>query len=301
MPTVPRMTHDTALQKRADGASSITSRVDVLDGVTFADLVGMGEQLARTGFLPDHIKTGPQFAAIVMTGRELGMTPMRAVRSLQMVKGKVVEDAASQLARFKAAGGRASFLHLDEVKAVIEVTHPNGDRHTETWTIDDAKRAGLTGGMVGKYPKAMLRSRAITAALKSLGWDGAVGAYDPAELIERDEPAPLQREPEVIDPPPAPKVSTIAPEVRRICELAIMIAEAPDSDSLVYGVGYIAETTAEISDDVKRERYRVALDGLAERRACELADEPTEWRPTDAQREAVQRLEAFAAKHRARP
>lgn len=294
------MTNDTALQRRPDGAQSITSRVDVLDGVTFADLVGMGEQLARTGFLPDHIKTGPQFAAIVMTGRELGMSPMRAVRSLQMVKGKVVEDAASQLARFKAAGGRATFLHLDETRAVLEVTHPNGDKHTETWTIDDAKRAGLLGGMVGKYPKAMLRSRAITAALKSLGWDGAVGAYDPAELVDHSDDQPQHSQPRVREPDAVeqPKTPPMPAEVRRILDLANLLIDAEDVDTVGYGVSHIEETIAAVDDESKRARYRLALDGIAERRAAAINGTPDEWMPSEPKREAVARLEALARKHK---
>ena len=34
----------------------------------------------------------------------------------------------------------------------------------------------------------MLRSRAITAGLKSVGWEGAVGAYDPDELRSEEFP-----------------------------------------------------------------------------------------------------------------
>lgn len=148
--------------------------------LTFSQMVQMGDALVKTGFLPDHIKTGAQAAAIMMTGEELGMLPMRALRSLQMVKGKVVESADSQLARFKSDGGKAKFLHLDETKAVLWLKHRNGDEHTETWTTGDAKAAGL-GDMHRKYPKAMNRSRAITAGLKSVGWEGSIGNYDPEE------------------------------------------------------------------------------------------------------------------------
>ena len=56
-----------AITVRPQPQTDVTRRVDVLEGVTFADLVSMGDQLARTGFLPEHIKNGPQFAAIVMT------------------------------------------------------------------------------------------------------------------------------------------------------------------------------------------------------------------------------------------
>jgi hypothetical protein len=151
-----------------------------------------GEHAVKTGMLPDHIKTGWQFAVIAATGQELGMQPMRAIRSLSMVKGKVMESADSQLARFKAAGGRSEFEVLDETKAVLHLVHPNGDKHKETFSLEDAKRAGLASNSnYSKFPKAMLRSRAITAGLKSIGWEGAVGAYDPDELRsdESNEPA----------------------------------------------------------------------------------------------------------------
>jgi hypothetical protein len=153
------------------------------------ELAANGDQAVKTGMLPDHIKTGWQFAVIAATGHELGMQPMRAIRSLAMVKGKVVESADSQLARFKAAGGRSQFEVLDETKAVLHLVHPNGDKHTESFTIEDAKRAGLSSNSnYSKFPKAMLRSRAITAGLKSVGWEGAVGAYDPDELRSEEFP-----------------------------------------------------------------------------------------------------------------
>jgi hypothetical protein len=269
----------------------ITARVDVLEGVTFADLVGMGEQLARTGFLPDHIKTGPQFAAIVMTGRELGMAPMRAIRSFHMVKGKVVEDAASQLARFKSAGGRATFDHLDDVRATLTLTHPNGDKHTETWTIDDAKRAGLTGGLVGKFPRAMMRSRVITAGLKSLGWEGAVGAYDPSELVEsHDEPAAIV---EVL--PPAPKGP--ADEVRRILHLADLIRTATGDEEIAYAAGQVEEVTSAVSDEAKRNGYRFALDALVDQRSAFIVG--VDWTPTEKQAASVQKIGAHVDKMKA--
>jgi hypothetical protein len=174
---------------------------------SFSEMIEMGEALVQTGFLPEHIKTGAQVAAIVLTGRELGMPPMRAARSLMLVKGKVIESADSLLARFKEAGGKARFERLDEKGAVLALVHPNGDTHVESFGVEDARRAGLLstkGGMYEKHPKAMFRSRAITAGLKSLGWAGAAGVYDAseaAEVAEREpdweaivrsrEPAPL--------------------------------------------------------------------------------------------------------------
>ena len=167
------------------------------DASDFGNLVSMGDQLRRTGFLPSHIKDGVSFAAIVLMGREMGMGTMAACRKLQVIKGTVTERADSQLARFKSVGGRSQFKELSESKAVLWLRHPNGDEHTETFTLDDAKRAGLASNdNYAKHPKAMLRSRAITAGLKSIGWEGAVGIYDPDEIVD-STPAP---EPVVVRP-----------------------------------------------------------------------------------------------------
>jgi hypothetical protein len=161
---------------------------------SFDSLVSMGDALRRTGFLPSHIKDGVSFAAIVLMGRELGMGTMAACRKLQVIKGTVTERADSQLARFKSCGGRAQFKELSEGKAVLWLKHPNGDEHTETFTIEDAKRAGLASNdNYAKHPKAMLRSRSITAGLKSIGWEGSVGIYDPDEIAVSEmtaEPTP---------------------------------------------------------------------------------------------------------------
>jgi hypothetical protein len=191
------MTHALAVVHDTETQAVAIQRQSELSPMTFDQVVQMGDQLVRTGFLPEHVKTGAQAAAIILTGKELGMPPMRALRSLQMVKGKVVENADSQLARFKTAGGRADWRRLDDRAAVLFLRHPNGDEHEESFTFEDAERAGLTKpsfkgepSMFTKYPRAMLRSRAITAALKSVGWEGGVGAYDPEEALAFTPSAP---------------------------------------------------------------------------------------------------------------
>ena len=215
-----------------DAGGAIATR-DEGDIGGFNQLVDAGNRMVKTGFLPDHIRTGEQFAAIVLVGREMGIPTMRAIRSLQIIKGNVTEKADSQLARFKEAGGRAQFEALDDARAVLHLVHPNGDTHTETWTINDSRKAGLTGGMHGKFPRAMIRSRCITAALKSIGWAGAVGNYDPDELRDQPPVRPVAHEDrgsqsppwqpdgepvEVSPPPPAAGPRQIDPRVEEIGE-----------------------------------------------------------------------------------
>ena len=204
---------------------------------SFGQLVSMGTSLLKTGFLPGHIKSGEAFAAIVLMGREMGMSTMAACRKLQCIKGTVTERADSQLARFKTAGGRAEFNELSETKAVLVLKHPNGDQHTETFTIDDAKRAGLASNdNYAKHPKAMLRSRAITAGLKSIGWEGAVGIYDPDEIEDIPTPEPA-REPVVVRPKFDTSLHPAQPEERAnpyelAKELIAATSEIPKLDAM---------------------------------------------------------------------
>lgn len=178
--TAPAQTADAGTTVARIEPRRVPDRYDPHADVHFGDLMALAKELVPTGFLPEHIKTPGQAAAVILTGRELGMGPMRALRSLQMVKGKVVENADSQLARFKTDGGRAVFKTHSDTEAVLWLRHPNGDEHIESFTIEDARRANL-GDMYKKYPKAMLRSRVITAGLKSVGWEGGAGNYDPEE------------------------------------------------------------------------------------------------------------------------
>ena len=177
---------------------------EVLAPMSWQDMVKMGQDFYSTGMLPDHVKNGAQAALIILTGREMGMGPMQSLRALQVVKGKVIEDAASQLARFNDQGNFSTFehdrcpyagckakkdkdgkaIHLDDEHASLLLRTKNGRTHVETWTKEDTQKAGLGGGMHSKFTKAMFRSRAATAGLKSVGWLGSVGNYDRDEARE---------------------------------------------------------------------------------------------------------------------
>ena len=152
--------------------------------MNLAEAMAIGRTVVESRLFPAEIKTAEQAAIIILTGAELGIPPMAALRSVQVVRGKMSEAADSQLARFKSQGGRAVVVeHTDEV-CVLRMTHPNGDEYTSSFSIADARRAQLNSPIWKTHPRAMLRSRAITAGLKSLGWSGAAGVYDPDETRE---------------------------------------------------------------------------------------------------------------------
>lgn len=148
----------------------------------FKALLDFGKMLVESGFLPSAINTPAKAVAVILTGREMGISPMLALRSINIVDGKPIVAADLQLSRFKANGGRAHWVRLDDKHAELWLRHPNGDEHTERFTIEDAKRAALlTKTSWIKYPMAMLRSRVISAGLKSIGYEPTSGVYDSDE------------------------------------------------------------------------------------------------------------------------
>lgn len=151
---------------------------------SFMDLMMLGETLVKTGFLPIEIKNAGQAVAIILTGRELGLGPMQSLRSVGIIKGKPFLAADLQLGLFHRAGGKSHFSKLTEQEAELELSAPWLVKpHVERFTMEDAKRANLTGKDVWRqYPKALLRSRVITAGLKSAGYLPCAGLYDPEEL-----------------------------------------------------------------------------------------------------------------------
>lgn len=173
----------------------------------YGPLIVFCKHLIETGFLPKAVNTPAKAAAIILTGRELGLGPMQSIRSLNVVEGKVVMAADLQLALFKKAGGKAQFKSLSDKHATLVLTHPNGDTHEETFSILDAQHAGLASKANWRnWPKAMLRSRVITAGLKSVGFEPTTGIYDPEEIDPDQEvtPPPSLARAEPVEAPSEP-------------------------------------------------------------------------------------------------
>lgn len=139
--------------------------------------------LLRSGLCPVALKTPEAVLFVILAGRDLGLSPVASLRGLTIIQGKIEVSADLQLGLFHQRGGKSHFLELTDAKAVLRLSAPwlIAD-HTSTFSMQDASRAGLADGNYKKYPKAMLRSRAITQGLKDIGFDATAGVYAPGEL-----------------------------------------------------------------------------------------------------------------------
>lgn len=132
-----------------------------------------------------HNKT-PDVLAVMLTGQELGLGPMQSLRAIQIIKGKPTLSADLMGALCRQRRDICEYIKLVESTALVAryETKRAGDPSPTpmSFTIEQAKTAGLTGDNWQKYPAAMLRARALSALCRAVYPDLILGLYDPEEL-----------------------------------------------------------------------------------------------------------------------
>lgn len=131
-------------------------------------------------------------AMIIMTGHELGLSPMQSLRGIYIVSGKPVLSADLMVAVVRRSGLCSSWrvvVSTPEQCTIITIRQGETEPSSRTWTLADAKRAGITGkGTWSAYPATMLRHRCAADLAREVYPDVLMGLYDPEELgADREE------------------------------------------------------------------------------------------------------------------
>ena len=180
------------------------------------DPMSIAKVFRASGMFPD-IQSEAAAATKIIIGRGLGLSDYDAMSGLHIIKGKAVLAANLMAAAIKRAGKYDYRSMVTDEEARIEFRQRKHDGGWETigissFTMEDAKRAGLGGDNWRKYPRAMLFARCISAGYKQHCPDalGAAPVYVEAhgeKEIEEDAPPPAA---------PAPKpVKQLTREERR--------------------------------------------------------------------------------------
>lgn len=146
------------------------------------------ERLARIAVASSYTacRRPEEAAFLLMTGRELGLSPMQSLRGIYVVSGKPVLSADLMVAAVRRSGLCESWRVVESTPQRCEIeTLRKGETvpARRVWTMDDAKRAGLTGkGTWAAYPAAMLRHRCAADLARQEYPDVLLGLYDPDEM-----------------------------------------------------------------------------------------------------------------------
>ncbi len=116
--------------------------------------------LSKSGLVPKELKDNPEGVMLVgMRGAELGWSFTTALDFIDVFERRAVINAQGGLAVIRRAGHRARFVHeeCDATKAVIIGQRWEragwGPEERITWTIEEARTAGLLDEWVERYVK----------------------------------------------------------------------------------------------------------------------------------------------------
>lgn len=162
--------------------------------VPYNEIERMAQAIAKSGLF--GIKTPEQAAALMLIANAEGMHPAIAARDFHVIQGRPALKADAMLARFQAAGGKVNWTNYTDQRVTAIFSHPSGGSVEIDWTIEQAKRAGLTGKDVWRqYPRAMLRARVISEGIRTVYPGVAVGVYTPEEIGDFDaKPGRVERD-----------------------------------------------------------------------------------------------------------
>lgn len=159
--------------------------------VPIQDIERMAHAFAKSGLF--GIKTVEQGVALMLIAQAEGLHPAVAARDYHIIQGRPALKTDALLTRFQAAGGKVDWKTYTDQEVTGTFSHPQGGSVTLSWTITQAKAAGLTNKDVWKqYPRAMLRARVISEAIRTVYPGVAVGVYTIEEVQDFDSKPALQ-------------------------------------------------------------------------------------------------------------
>ncbi len=186
----------------------------------------VAQSLAPTPFVPQSLRgrddrqTAANITAAILTGAELGLTPMAALRSIVVIQGTPAMTAVALRGLVQSAGHEIWVESSSDARAVVCGRRRGSDQiEKSVWTIDRAQRLGLTGkDNWKKQPEAMLVARGTSEVGRRIAADVLLGLpYTVEEIADTVETEPqrtarrrAQREPASL---PEPEMDTPAAPV----------------------------------------------------------------------------------------
>lgn len=157
----------------------------------------LASTLAKSGLIPEALRNKPADVLVVLlTGRELSLSPMQALRGIAVINGKPVLGADLMVAQCLRHRDVCLYFRLAESSdtgATYQTQRAGSEPVSLTWTMAQAVAAGLAGKNTWKFhPAAMLRARCASALARAVYPDLVGGMYDVDESEEMKPRAPAE-------------------------------------------------------------------------------------------------------------
>lgn len=199
----------------------------------------IAQSLVKTSFVPAAMRGKAEEAtAAILTGQEVGLKPMAALRSINIIQGTPAMTAVAMRALVQSQGHEVWVVEQTDTKAVVKGRRRGSDQEQKsTWTMDRARGLGLaTKDNWKKQPQAMLVARATSEVCRLIAADVLLGLpYSVEELADHDEtapdtPAPRRRARRQLEPvaTPEPELDEPTPEPAPEPDEQVVVVNEPE-------------------------------------------------------------------------
>jgi hypothetical protein len=189
---------------------------EIVVSTQHAEMRALSKELAASQLLPQALKQKPaDVLAIILTGQELGLKPMQAIRAIHIIEGKpsISADGLAALVKNSGASEYLSLVTSNDKIATYKTKRKDEPGETVmSFTIEQAEVAGALGKANWKrFPDAMLRARALAAICRAVYPDVCLGVYE-SDSGELETNGTLERVPET----QAAHVETVKSQLRDV-------------------------------------------------------------------------------------
>jgi len=200
--------------------------------------------LAPTPFVPQSLRgrddrqTAANITAAILTGAELGLTPMASLRSIVVIQGTPAMTAVALRGLVQSAGHEVWVESSSDARAVVCGRRRGSDQvERSVWTIDRARQLGLTGkDNWKKQPEAMLVARATSEVARRVAADVLLGLpYSVEEIADtvETEPQRTARRRAAKEPAPMPEpVLDETPAPGPVADAPLPLPDEPEAEPL---------------------------------------------------------------------
>jgi hypothetical protein len=171
----------------------------VTDPIKFAEW--MGNLIRQSGTFgtadgPGGVAQGQLIAMQCLVEK---LPPLEFARTYHMIEGKQVMRSDAMLAKFQMSGGKVRWHKMTDKE--VSATFTSGENSLDfSLTMEELVKSGVAIGSGNqlkanykKFPKAMLRARLVSDAVRTLKPEIIFGYYTPEE-VEDMNPQPVRTE-----------------------------------------------------------------------------------------------------------
>lgn len=145
-------------------------------------------RLSDSAFVPQQFRGKPvETTAAILAGLEIGLSPMQAIRSFDIISGTAAPRAITLRALVQSRGHEMVLVESTATRCKMKgKRRGSSEWQMVTWTIDRARDLNLTGkDNWKKQPAAMLVARATSELARLIASDAILGVgYSSEEVAD---------------------------------------------------------------------------------------------------------------------